>query len=121
MTVSRHIAAAVLLALFVMGGVIAPSMHAVHHAQETAHEGMPHDEVPHCEAVPARWTADTPHADADCALCGAVFHISTPSLSALPPVYRLQEGTVAVQQSPAPHGTAPAAHSRGPPHARAHA
>ncbi|MFO8232933.1 MAG: hypothetical protein R6U20_09725, partial [Longimonas sp.] len=95
MTVSRHIAAAVLLALFVMGGVIAPSVHAAHHASAGAHQN--HHGVPHCEAVPARWTTDTPHADADCTLCSAVFHISTPSLSALPPVYRLQEGTVAVQ------------------------
>lgn len=119
MSVSRHIAAAVLLALFVMGGVIAPSVHAAHHASAGSHQS--HHGVPHCEAVPARWTTDTSHADVDCTLCSAVVHVVPPLRTLFVHDYGVHLITVPVQTTSGPHSAVLPPPTRGPPCARAHA
>ncbi|PEN08501.1 hypothetical protein CRI93_05175 [Longimonas halophila] len=119
MVTSRHIAAAALLALFVMGGIIAPSVHAAHHASAGSHQG--HHGVPQCEAVPARWTTDTSHADVDCTLCSAVVHAVPPLRSPVVHAYGVRLVTVPVQPTSGSHSAVLPPPTRGPPHARAHA
>lgn len=104
---TRHIAATLLLTLFVVGGVVAPSMHAWHHA-ETASA---------CDA-PVQWAPDdAPRAAADCVLCDAVFHVSAPSLPDLPAAPRPRFANRTHPPEWAPGLDAPTPDSRGPPRA----
>lgn len=101
----RHIAATVLLAIFVVGGVLVPAVHAVHHAHEVAPAA--HEHIAHVHA----------DADVDCTLCEAVFHSTeTASTSAPTPTLLARAWEVIYPQSPL---LQPVAHHiiRGPPHA----
>lgn len=63
MCTRRHVLAFVLLAVFTVGGVLVPSVHAVHHI---------HDD-PHAPATAVHVIGEAHHELADCQLCEAVF------------------------------------------------
>ncbi|MFO8233180.1 MAG: hypothetical protein R6U20_10990 [Longimonas sp.] len=102
----RHIAATVLLAIFVVGGVLVPAVHAVHHAADA--DAAPTHVVVH---------SDDAAAEIDCTLCEAVFHpAEAASTSAPTPTLYARAWNVISPTSPRPQ---PVFHYviRGPPHA----
>lgn len=101
----RHIAATVLLAIFVVGGVLVPAVHAVHHAD------VPH-EAPHMLVVQS-----DAESNIDCTLCEAVFHSAEIATAPAPtPMLRTHTWDAPSLSSLRPQ---PATHHviRGPPHA----
>ena len=100
----RRIAAMMLLATFVVGGVLVPAVHAVHHASGA-------DTATHTHV--AQSDADS---GIDCTLCEAVFHSAhAASISAPTPTLHARAWNVI---SPSlPHLQLVAHHViRGPPH-----
>lgn len=101
----RHIAALVLLATFVVGGVLVPAVHAVHHASEA-------DTVAHTQVVQTDGDSSI-----DCTLCGAVFHSAQAARPSAPaPALHTRAWQDIAPASPRLHL---AGHHviRGPPHA----
>ncbi|MES3631143.1 MAG: hypothetical protein PPP56_13350 [Longimonas sp.] len=102
----RHIAALVLLTTFVVGGVLVPAAHAVHHAKDDA-----------SAAQEQTYVADAHHEADDCQLCDAVFQFSgsvtldVPAPVAVPALHAALNGTAVYT-----HG-ADTLHIRGPPNA----
>jgi hypothetical protein len=98
-------AAVVLLATFVVGGVLVPAVHAVHHARGA-------DTTTHTHVVQS--DADS---SIDCTLCEAVFHSAhAASISAPTPTLHIRAWEGIAPASPHLHL---AGHHviRGPPHA----
>lgn len=101
----RHIAAMVLLATFVVGGVLVPAVHAVHHTGSA-------DTAPHTHVVQGEAESSI-----DCTLCGAVFHAAHAARIAAPtPTLHIRAWAVI---SPTAPRLQPVGHPiiRGPPHA----
>lgn len=112
MHASRPVKAAALLAVFVLGGLVVPGLHALHHT----------DQDVSCDpSMPVHLATSSAHASEDCGLCDIALHFSTPtpvtshsthrpvSQVLLPAVLGMQ-GVVAQTQ-----------YIRGPPQARVHA
>lgn len=112
MPASRHITAAALLAVFVLGGLVVPGLHALHHT----------DQDVSCDpSMPVHLATSSAHASEDCGLCDAVLHFSTStpvtSYSTYHPVSQVLLPVVLGMRDV----VAQAQYIRGPPQAHVHA
>jgi len=108
---SRRKTALVVLALWVLCGVVGPGVHAVQHAGDAPPPAHPS----------AQWVAEDLHITVDCVLCNAVFHISKPAVLSLSGVLGPLMALVPMQERDTPRAVRYTAHSRGPPVAGTHA
>jgi hypothetical protein len=108
---SRRKTALIVLALWVLCGVIGPGVHAVQHAGD----------APPPDTVPSHWVAEDLHITVDCALCNAVSHISKPAILSLSRVLGPLTALVPMRERDTPRAVRHTAHSRGPPLVGTHA
>ena len=111
----RHIAVWILLATIVGGGVLGPSLHQLHHAQERWSTTACHAPAVHHSDVPL-WTAAGGHVDSlECDLCATRLLVVPPTFEP-PSAPRLGDTTrVTLRSHLAPVHVAPDRAIRGPP------
>lgn len=111
----RDIAVWVLLATIVGGGVLGPSLHQFHHAQERWATAACHAPAVHHSDVPL-WTAAGGHVDAlECDLCATRLLVVPPSFEAPSPSHLGDPAQVTLRTHLTPAPVAADRLIRGPP------
>ena len=106
MHASRSIKAAALLAVFVLGGLVMPGLHALHHANQ---------DVACDSSMPLHMATSSVHASEDCGLCDAVLHVVEPASVSWQVVHRpVGEYRIDLGRGMRSIAAAPL-HIRGPP------
>lgn len=111
----RDMTARLLLAAFVAGGLLSPSLHRVHHALERAAEASCHTDAVHRADVPTLASDEAAVNATQCALCVTRLLVVLPSIESLKTSTVLGAPAVEKQTHLAPQHVFTDRAIRGPP------